>query len=81
MSEPINAPARKSPLVSPTHERDPYAGLPRGTVAEIDALADEQGVKPFDPDAVSDFWPQDEPEGLFEAELRRWRDEGTTTQP
>jgi hypothetical protein len=42
-------------------------------------LAEEQGVKPLDFDALrakAGFWPEDESIDDFIAKIRKWRDEG-----
>ena len=47
-------------------------------LAKLMAMAEEQGVKPLDFDALlakADFWPEDESIDEFIATIRRWRDE------
>ena len=73
----MSQPAATPPVPDPGAERDPYAGLPRRTPADALAVAAAQGVKPFDPDAFpGSCWPEDETSEMFEAWLRRERDEG-----
>ncbi|HXG63663.1 MAG TPA: hypothetical protein VNO70_01060 [Blastocatellia bacterium] len=48
-------------------------------LARLIKMAEEQGVKPLDFDALrakADFWPEDESIDDFIATIRRWRDEG-----
>jgi hypothetical protein len=56
---------------------DPYAGLPRRSPEELDALARAQGVPlvvDVD-DLVGDFWPEDETCDEFIAAIRELRRE------
>lgn len=51
----------------------------REALARLMKLAEEQGVKPLDFDALrkkADFWPEDESIDEFIATIRKWRDEG-----
>jgi hypothetical protein len=51
----------------------------REALARLMKLAEEQGVKPLDFDALqkqADFWPEDESIDEFIATVRKWRDEG-----
>ncbi|MFN0120273.1 MAG: hypothetical protein ACKV2V_07205 [Blastocatellia bacterium] len=43
----------------------------------LEEIAAEQGLKPFDPEAVraeAGFWPEEEDIDEFNATVRRWRD-------
>lgn len=60
-----------------TDNDDPYAGLPRRSSEELDALARAQGVPlvvDVD-DLVGDFWPEDETCDEFIAAIRELRRE------
>ena len=51
----------------------------REALARLLKLAEEQGVRPLDLDAVlakADFWPEDESIDEFIATLAEWRSEG-----
>jgi hypothetical protein len=51
----------------------------REALARLLKLAEEQGVKPLDMDAVlakADFWPEDESIDEFIATIAKWRSEG-----
>ena len=51
----------------------------REALARLLKLAEEQGVKPLDMDAVlakADFWPEDESIDEFIATIAEWRSEG-----
>jgi len=63
--------------------RDPYAGLPRRSWAELEALARAQGAPlaaRFE-DLLGDFWPEDETADEFIATLREWRREEPRALP
>ncbi|HTG15768.1 MAG TPA: hypothetical protein VK747_10925 [Blastocatellia bacterium] len=50
----------------------------REALARLQKLAEEQGVKPLDFDALrakAGFWPEDESIDDFIATIRKWRDE------
>ena len=50
----------------------------REALAKLQKLAEEQGVKPLDFDALrakAGFWPEDESIDDFIATIRKWRDE------
>ena len=64
------------------HDEDALAeqGTPeqREALAKLQKLAEEQGVKPLDFDALrakAGFWPEDESIDDFIATIRKWRDE------
>lgn len=50
----------------------------RQALARLQKLAEEQGVKPLDFDALrakAGFWPEDQSIDDFIATIRKWRDE------
>ncbi|MCI0488424.1 MAG: hypothetical protein L0229_17685 [Blastocatellia bacterium] len=68
--------------VSTNHDTDAHAKerTPEQSeaLAKLVSMAEEQGVKPLDFDALmvkADFWPEDESVDEFIATIRRWRDE------
>jgi hypothetical protein len=63
--------------VVPPAPEEPWAGLPRRSWAEIEAMAREQGA-PLTAryeDLLGSFWPEDETGDEFIAGLREWRRE------
>jgi hypothetical protein len=61
----------------PALENPLYHGLPRASREELDAILQEQGVKPVEclADLKGDFWPEEDSIDEFIATVRRWRRE------
>lgn len=70
------APAAAAPI--PEEVRSLFESLPRRSTADLQSLAEAQGVKPVErfEDLLGEFWPEDETCDEFIAWLREQRQDG-----